>query len=406
MVMIRTKTNVKEELQNPNDVRMEFLPRTIEEARTIKYSGTAYREGHCFHTMQDDGIFKEYYQCPNRATRPYSKGGRALRDKLLCKRHSNLFDVHHKDGNHRNNDLDNLKPCYRTDHRTVHGNDRKFTPEQHYVRALFSTLASYRKPLQSVKSRIEACESGIHKLPKNVYVELKRERDRLNDKTNTLEKKIKEGIRFIPQTEADHEFVEAMFKISGVGPSTVAAIIIFFDPRHKNKEGKEIPSSWWGYVGLDRPAYGRYKKGVKGGGSKKIRANLHQFMKSQIQSGGAYEKIYREYKARLEGSDQLVMTNISKEGRKEIPWNDKRNGRHRDMAAMRYAIKIFLFDCWYVWRTLLGLETKPSYEEYKFGAKQEHIDLYSPKNRGWTIKRKNGRRIDPRLNYKDNDALI
>jgi len=44
-----------------------------------------------------------------------------------------------------------------------------------------------------------------------------------------------------------------------------------------------------------------------------------------------------------------------------------KSDKHRHNMAMRYMIKEFLYDLWYVWRTLEGLPIRPRYSEEKLG---------------------------------------
>lgn len=66
---------------------------------------------------------------------------------------------------------------------------------------------------------------------------------------------------------------------------------------------------------------------------------------------------YYPYKERLEGSDRKVTHNGEK-----VAWKDVSKG-HRDMAAKRYMIKMFLKDLYAVWRGLEGLDVREPYKE-------------------------------------------
>lgn len=66
---------------------------------------------------------------------------------------------------------------------------------------------------------------------------------------------------------------------------------------------------------------------------------------------------YYPYKSRLEQSEKEVMHNG-----KMTPWKDVSKG-HRDMAAKRYMIKMFLKDLYNVWRGLEGLDIREPYKE-------------------------------------------
>lgn len=70
-----------------------------------------------------------------------------------------------------------------------------------------------------------------------------------------------------------------------------------------------------------------------------------------IKAKGQYTKFYYDYKARLE---------------QEEKWKDESKG-HRDNAAKRYMIKMFLADLYTNWRPLEGLPVRCSYEEEYLG---------------------------------------
>jgi len=84
------------------------------------------------------------------------------------------------------------------------------------------------------------------------------------------------------------------------------------------------------------------------------------FIKSK--SSYAIEFYYR-YKLRLEESFKEVI-HRSKGKSKTMAWKDVSAG-HRDMAARRYMVKMFLTDFYVAWRTIEGLDVrKPYAEEY------------------------------------------
>lgn len=77
---------------------------------------------------------------------------------------------------------------------------------------------------------------------------------------------------------------------------------------------------------------------------------------------------YYPYKERLEQSDKEVR-HRKPGGKVEMtPWKDTSKG-HRDMAARRYMIKMFLKDLYAVWRELEGLEAREPYQEQYLGHK-------------------------------------
>ena len=72
---------------------------------------------------------------------------------------------------------------------------------------------------------------------------------------------------------------------------------------------------------------------------------------------------YYPYKERLSQEENTV-THIGK----DVEWKDVSKG-HRDRAAKRYMIKMFLKDLYVAWRTIEGLTVRPSYQEEYLGHK-------------------------------------
>jgi hypothetical protein len=78
---------------------------------------------------------------------------------------------------------------------------------------------------------------------------------------------------------------------------------------------------------------------------------------------------YYPYKERLAQSLNMT-TEIKTAGSKpvQVAWMDAKPG-HRDRAAKRKMIKMFLADLYSVWRALEGLEVRPPYQEQYLGHK-------------------------------------
>ena len=84
------------------------------------------------------------------------------------------------------------------------------------------------------------------------------------------------------------------------------------------------------------------------------------FIKAQATYALEY---YYPYKARLE-QEASEIEGVSKDAGKA--WSDVSKG-HRDRAAKRYMIKMFLKDLYVAWRTLEGLPVRRSYQEEYLG---------------------------------------
>jgi len=75
-----------------------------------------------------------------------------------------------------------------------------------------------------------------------------------------------------------------------------------------------------------------------------------------LKSNSPYRKFYDDYKHRKESENWG--------GYKDKKTGDLKSVKgHRDNAAKRYMIKMFLKDLWLKWRELEGLEVRPSYQE-------------------------------------------
>jgi len=173
-----------------------------------------------------------------------------------------------------------------------------------------------------------------------------------------------------------HPLWETFFKdITGCGPLMSAVCIAYLDP-YKAR----WPSSFWKYCGLDvvvdeKGSHGRgrgdasmvsyvdkdgnvaEKKSL--GYNPVVKTKLVGVLGSSFLRAGKdaqYAKVYYEYRHRLENRPDCA---------------DLRPiVIHR--RAIRYAVKMFLRDLWYAWRTLEGLPTGEPYEVAKLGMAPHH----------------------------------
>ena len=84
----------------------------------------------------------------------------------------------------------------------------------------------------------------------------------------------------------------------------------------------------------------------------------------KAQSSYALEYYY-PYKERLSHEENIPTTADAEKGK---PWKDDSKG-HRDRAAKRYMIKMFLKDLYVAWRTLEGLPVREPYQNQYLGHK-------------------------------------
>jgi len=221
--------------------------------------------------------------------------------------------------------------------------------------------------------------------------------------TQKIEKKISKEIKRI--VEAEPVWKEFLVNVRGCGHLMAAAILSEFDI-----EKAETVSKMWQFAGLNPGMVAGKKiikitkntdtsqlikeyenqKGEKCGiilsdemirGDKKqagFVAPFNSWLRTKLcgvlaggmikaqhgETGKNYAKdFYYPYKTRLEQEENTV-THIGK----ETAWKDVSKG-HRDSAAKRYMIKMFVKDLYVAWRTLEGLTVRKPYQEEYLGHK-------------------------------------
>ena len=152
--------------------------------------------------------------------------------------------------------------------------------------------------------------------------------------------------------------------VKGVGPMMAAVIISGFDI-HK----AEYASSLWAYAGLDVvKGAGRSRKkehlvettytDADGKEQKKMGISFNPFLKTKligvlgssfVKTNGKYRDIYDDYKHRVSN----------------MPAHAKKSKGHLHNMAVRYAVKRFLVDLYYNWRTMEGLPVADEYSKAK-----------------------------------------
>ena len=102
--------------------------------------------------------------------------------------------------------------------------------------------------------------------------------------------------------------------------------------------------------------------------NKRLRAALLGVMAKgfMMSKNEYYLKYYLTYKDRLINSENMIEEN-SGNGKKIITtWKDSKP-LHRDSAAKRYMVKMFLADLYAIWRPLHNLQVRPPYQQEKLG---------------------------------------
>jgi len=200
--------------------------------------------------------------------------------------------------------------------------------------------------------------------------------DAAKDQENEVEKALKKVLKRFPV------YNEFLLNVKGVGTIASGWIIAEYDI-HK----ADTVSKLWQFTGLN-PGFVTGKKRVddKDGNfsyvptDKLVRGDkmtpgfvapfnkrLRTAMVGVLADGFIKAKApyaldyYYPYKTRLEQSEK--MTFETKKGGKqtELEWKEATKG-HRDRAAKRYMIKMFLKDLYVAWRTLEGLTVRELYQ--------------------------------------------
>ena len=203
------------------------------------------------------------------------------------------------------------------------------------------------------------------------------------EQENRIEREIKAELKAAPI------YTEFLSKVKGCGPISAAWIIAEYDIHIA-----DTPSKLWQFTGLN-PGMVRGRVAIKGSGDGgrdgsrdggKVRWKLSDTMirgdrltqgflapfnqrlrtamvgvmaESFIRSRSEYSKYYYDFKARLEAEQSVIDGSTTK-------WCDTTKA-HRDRAAKRYMIKMFLRDLYIVWRELEGLPVRPPYQEEYLG---------------------------------------
>jgi len=156
--------------------------------------------------------------------------------------------------------------------------------------------------------------------------------------------------------------VSKMWQYTGLNPGLVVG-----KKRVDNKDGS------YSYVPTDTMIRGdKMTPGFVAPFNKRLRVALLGVMADgfvKAQNNYALEYYY-PYKNRLSQSERIVKE--MKKGGKvvEIPWKDATKG-HRDQAAKRYMVKMFLKDLYAAWREIEGLSVRVPYQEEYLG--HEHL---------------------------------
>jgi hypothetical protein len=237
--------------------------------------------------------------------------------------------------------------------------------------------AENQRLLSRIKSEYHGLASGMTRLKRDTFVpteflpdfviiELCRLHEGLEDQEAIAFKSVERALD-------GHSVWEGFLKsVTGCGPAMAGVLLSTLDARRA-----EYPSCFWSYAGLDVAEDGRGRSRRKEHLVKRTYVNrdgetderdsitFNGFLKTKLfvlascfmRNGNPYYRaIYDNYKHRLENHPS---------------WMDKTPG-HRNNAARRYMLKIFLANLWNEWRKIEGLPIVPSYAEAKLGMLPHH----------------------------------
>jgi len=278
-------------------------------------------------------------------------------DRILPKAEGGTYD-----------DPENVRGLDPVVHMERHGNLRIRDKELTHLKTMIDGREQVRKLVNSINNRLLA---------------MHRNTDQLDQVTeNWLNDEVKIVSKFLADTDKrivkylksmSHPIIKVALSVKGVGPITVAYMMVYIDITKA-----EYAGNLWSYVGMVKPSYERYEKGVTGGGNKTLRTVLYTMADSMIKTRSPYRDVYDREKERLSKSNNLVKTRNTQGKMIECAWKDTKAG-HRHGAGIRKIIKHFLSDWWFVHRTLDGLSVAEPYVIEYLG----HKTWITPEERGW-----------------------
>tara|TARA_R100001086_G_C11826633_1_gene255526 strand:+ start:269 stop:1183 length:915 start_codon:yes stop_codon:yes gene_type:complete len=259
-------------------------------------------------------------------------------------------------------------------HMKIHGNYRKRIALLENLKILIDAREHLMKQKNGADNRLRAMHRNTDQLDQTTEQFLQAQSAAISSQLSKHDRRITKELRNIA---GSHPIIDRTLAIPGIGPITVAYLIVYVDIT-KAKHA----SSLWSYVGYDKASHERYEKNVAGGGNKTLRTILYNTACSMEKNRNSpYRVVYENEKVKLAASKKLVKSRNTQGKLVEVEWKDAKPG-HRRMAAMRKAMKHFLADFWYVWRTLEGLDTRPLYVQEKLG----HTGIVKPEERCWKLK--------------------
>lgn len=191
-------------------------------------------------------------------------------------------------------------------------------------------------------------------------------KEKLAQRTKLIEAWIKE--------HKEEGIIKSALNVKGLAALTIAYFVTYFVP-----EKAKHRSSFWKYIGLDRPSHERYTKGETSGGNKRLRTAVWRCIDSMWKNRDCpYREIGDRVKERLSISEKVVSSRNTKGILVTLPWKETKKC-HRHGAAYRKMMKELVGDYWVVARKFLGLPTDNTYAVDMLGHEQQT----DPRDRGW-----------------------
>ena len=257
------------------------------------------------------------------------------------------------------------------EHMKRHGNYRERQEELRELKIMVDGREQLLKTVNGISNRLLAMKRGVDEMDKVTFDMLNAQLDVAISHIGKADRRIDKYVKSMVNPMA-----QTAIKIKGLGAMTIAYMLVYVDVTKAR-----YASSVWAYCGYDKASRERYKKGVEGGGSKKMRAALYRMADSMIKTRAVYRDVYDREKGKLEVSEKMVISRNTQGKEVEVMWKETKPC-HRHGAAIRKMIKHFLADWWMVYRTIEGLTTEPLYVQDKMG----HKGIIQPEQRGWDIK--------------------
>lgn len=283
--------------------------------------------------------------------------------------------------------IENTNLAYPDAHMEVHCIYRERTPELDHLKSLVDDRSQLMKASQKINNQLRAYKRRTDYKNDDVAEFLHEMQEAPGKRVNQYKREIEKCLKNIEDPFCQH-MIKASEGVVGLSWITMAYMFVYIDlagvfPEDHPRAGQEKcrhASSLWAYAGLDKPSWGRYQKGVSGGGNKKLRTALYCFAISQ-RCKGSYRYIYDAQKQNRRQSVNMTKSYNTKGKLIDTRWCDTKDG-HPDGHGMRMIAKHFMADYWFVGRTFYGLDTSPGYAEAKLGGGHRTVN---PRERGWVF---------------------